>query len=214
MNENNQETMTSSDHLFMEEYEKWQDSLKSKDGYLRKALNELKFAYIIGMAYPSVFDANEFIGNFIHYLFAGIIKMDLDYVDAVQKAYKSLSNLVTVEETDLDLLQLVFYLGINDFHNMNYRKVNAEGHEPKLSFACVKKVTEQFRKHENPHDELVESVPYIARSPCFELENFPQCKEYCEWFSKVIKTVSKKELLTLMRFVLINDLFSDSDIFT
>ena len=65
-------------------------------------------------------------------------------------------------------------------------------------------ITNDFKATSGGADPMFNSIPYIKQSPCLQLDENPACEEFCKWHDKLVgKKLSKKELLTLMRWAIV-----------
>ena len=65
-------------------------------------------------------------------------------------------------------------------------------------------ITNDFKATSGGADPMFNSIPYIKQSPCLQLDENLACEEFCKWNDKLVgKQLSKKELLTLMRWAIV-----------
>ena len=67
-------------------------------------------------------------------------------------------------------------------------------------FEHMFKVAEAQTITSNPPDPMFGEKSYLAKSPCLEIDQHPECQAYCEWHAKTLiqGKLSKEEILALM----------------
>ena len=111
----------------------------------------------------------------------------------MHNALTNLSHLMTLDDTNVDLLELVKFLAVNQFQNLESTS--------NLSYPCFGRFLSHYNNHENKKEShfLSEDVAFIAKSPCLDTDKFPECQTFCSWFAMATKSLSKNEILTMMR---------------
>ena len=190
--------------------------LESNDAIDKESMDELKFLYISSMLYPEMFQLHENLGSFVHYNVVFMLAIVVDHSagekEFVRKTFSSLTNLMTIEKYNLNLLMFIKLLTINDFnYNIPYDPNDANAaNDFKITSQlesihltpCLRKMKKLYKEIEQSTelDRKMTDIPrYSNISPCLELANHKECTSFCQWFSTVMKNVPKDEVLTLMR---------------
>ena len=139
------------------------------------------------------------IGTFLHYMFIYIIR-NSKITRNKEVAFSNLIKLMTLKEYDLDLLMVIKLFGVNEFLNIPLLKkfeMPNKSIQSCLNHMTVKtNDTKYMTKKDLINDKMVSD--YIEKSPCYNLETYPVCEDYCKWHAKVTETLTKEELLTLL----------------
>ena len=175
----------------------------------KKAADEMKFFYLLGTKYNDLFYTNRNLGDFIHYLMVDITRLtNLKETKSVSpltlqhSAYSSLSKLLNVKKLNASVLLLTRLLANNHFQNMNLFKEFERKTQNKLMMNCLDHVNQDritFDNSSNTHDVLLDHDPLIMLSPCFQLDKYPTCEVFCAYFSNVMKSMTKQDILSLVR---------------
>ena len=67
-------------------------------------------------------------------------------------------------------------------------------------FEHMFKVAEAQTITSNPPDPMFGEKSYLAKSPCLEIDQHPECQAYCDWHDKTLiqGKLNRKEILALM----------------
>ena len=100
----------------------------------------------------------------------------------------ALAKLMTMDETDTDLIFISKIFSLNDF--------SALADDPNLViYQTFHKCFEYMSNVKKAFKGM-----YTQRSPCLDLNENSKCREFCEWHNEFINNkLQKQEFLTLMR---------------
>ena len=142
------------------------------------ALDELKFLRMI--AHNGAFRSRQ-IGTFLHYIVLNAIKQgSSQYSNSILSRVKSL-----LSTDGKDFLLMTKFFGINDFKNLDLLKT----YELTNEFDDLSKVNVCYNKLIKPSNESIDhefgtkksNNRVMSPSPCHTIENYPECKVFCDW---------------------------------
>ena len=181
------------DYGFEMEYEeKWNpESLQMK---------ELKFMYFLSVAHPNTVHPRN-VGDFVHYSMMNIDNSENP--DLKRHSTRSLNQLMTIKEDNVNLLLLTRLLSTNEFSNI-LKQPSEFDYQNEFIFAtntCIKQMADERSATLNMRESgsLHEEIPYIKETPCLQFNISQDCRNFCDWFVKSLNKISKKELLVLTR---------------
>ena len=113
---------------------------------------------------------------------------------------------MTIKEDNIDLQTYLTLCGINEFTNLiqlkEFEKFKDEQTNECLNQMFMKVKDAKNKQELDPAIHGKVSIPtYSEPSPCGNLENYPNCKNYCEWHKRHFKHVSKQLVHAAMRYV-------------
>ena len=183
--------MEPNDFDYSKEYNAWKNDLRKENQI--NILNDLKYAYMTSYHYPHDFQTCCNLGNSIHYWIVDILKSEFE----IHTALTYLDELMTTED-GLNLMQLTKLFSINEFSNLYSRD------ESKIDFhspVCLRNMTNDMllQSTSKGMDAMKKPIPHVQKSPCLELKKYPECADFCDWFSRILKSFSPSEILAIVR---------------
>ena len=155
--------------------------------------------YFLSVSHPLTVHPKN-IGDFIHY---SMIDIDnSENPDMKIRSTKSLNQLMTIKEGNVNLLLLTRLLSTNEFSNILKQSSEFDDQDEFVSMkTCFKQMdAERFATLiDRESGSLQEEMPYIKETPCLQSNISQVCRYFCDWFGKARGKISKKELLVLTR---------------
>ena len=140
------------------------------------------------------------IGDYVHY---SMIDIDnSENPDMKRRSTRSLNQLMTIKEGNVNLLLLTRLLSTNEFSNILKQSSEFDDQDEFVSMkTCFKQMdAERFAfLIDRETGSLQEEMPYIKETPCLQSNISQVCRYFCDWFGKARGKISKKELLVLTR---------------
>ena len=162
-------------------------------------MREMKFMYFLSVSHPLTVHPKN-IGDFIHY---SMIDIDnSENPDMKIRSTKSLNQLMTIEEGNVNLLLLTRLLSTNEFSNILKQSSEFDDQDEFVSMkTCFKQMdAERFATLiDRETGSLQEEMPYIKETPCLQFNISQDCRNFCDWFVKSLGKISRKEQLVLTR---------------
>ena len=121
----------------------------------------------------------------------------------IQRPYASLQNLFLKSGDHYSLLDVSRSLALNEFKNVKLYQEWTSTLQNDSIYHCFETMMKHYRKEKNLYDgeSMNEDELYFERSPCINsTKNHEVCKDYCQWFEKTMASLTKKEILSLMRY--------------
>ena len=183
--------MEPNDFDYSKEYNAWKNDLRKEKQI--NILNDLKYTYMTSYHYPNDFQPYCNLGDSIHYWIVDILKSGFK----INIALGHLDELMTTED-GLNLMQLTKLFSINEFSNLYSRD------ESKIDFhspVCLRNMTNDMllQSTSKGMDAMKKPIPHVQKSPCLELKKYPECADFCDWFSRILKSFSPSEILAIVR---------------
>ena len=143
------------------------------------------------------------MGTRILYIFYNFLKIN---PKLAKETFQSIQKLMTIKEDNIDLQTYLTLCGINEFTNLiqlkEFEKFKDEQTNECLNQMFMKVKDAKNKQELDPAIHGKVSIPtYSEPSPCGNLENYPNCKNYCEWHKRHFKHVSKQLVHAAMRYV-------------
>ena len=140
------------------------------------------------------------VGTFLHYMFINIMKSK--QTELIEEAFSYLRRLMTLKENNLDLLMVTILFGINQYQNIKTPLLKKYEMPNESIQSCFNHMTAHMNETKSVvNDDLINGktqTVYSTRSPCIDIETYPVCEHYCQWHSKVRKTLTREEIQTLL----------------
>ena len=121
----------------------------------------------------------------------------------IQRPYASLQNLFLKSGDHYSLLDVLRSLALNEFGNVKLYQEWTSALQNESIYHCFESMMKHYRKEKNLYDveSMNEEELYFERSPCTnKTKNHVVCKDYCQWFEETMARLTKKEILSLMRY--------------
>ena len=184
--------MEPNDFDYNTEYRQWGKMLLLENQY--NLLNDLKYAYMTSFHYPHDFQPCDNLGSSIHYWIVDILKSKFE----MNVALGYLDNLMTTED-GINLLHLSTLFSVNEFSNLYLKDGTKDSFH---SSVCLKNMRNNWLLNltSNSIEVMKKSIPQVQKSPCLELEKYPECKNFCVWFGSVLKFLAPLEILAMNRY--------------
>ena len=123
-----------------------------------------------------------------------------------------LHELFTISGHNVSLPDISYLYSIIDFRELtqNHSTKFALGHSSRINVKesfkfCFEKVADQIPNmgKNSFYDQIMKTEDFIhAIYPCLEEENYPECKEYCNWHKDFFGKWSRNNFLSVMRYAL------------
>ena len=155
------------------------------------ALDELIFLRMI--ASNEALRSNQ-IGTFLHYIVLNAVKQGSNlYSKSILSRVKSL-----LSTEGKDFLLMTKFFGLNDFKNLDFLTPFDLTNE----IDDLSKVNECYNKLIKPSNESIDHEfgikksdnRFMSPSPCHMIENYPECKVFCEWHQKISESLTLLEI--------------------
>lgn len=117
-------------------------------------------------------------------------------------ASKNLIDLMTIKESNINLLLATKSFGLNDFSSI---QLEMTPFVEQTINPCIMNVTEKESNHISDQDllfQLKKSIVSIEESPCNDIETFPMCENYCGYQKNLTTFLTKQDIQTIMRYIL------------
>ena len=133
------------------------------------------------------------IGTYLHYVVLDAIKQERSR-EYSQSMVSRVTSLLSIQEKDFLLITKLY--GLNDVKNLEF----LESHELSNDFYNLSRVNECYIRltkssNESVSQELEKKKSksrYMFPSPC--LENYPECKAFCEWHQTMAGSITTSEI--------------------
>ena len=103
-----------------------------------------------------------------------------------------------------NLLDVLRSLSLNEFGNVKLYQEWTSDLQNDSIYNCFETMMKHYSKEKDLYDveSMNEEELYFERSPCVNslTKNLEVCKDYCRWFEMTMSSLSKKEILSLMRY--------------
>ena len=142
-----------------------------------------------------------------------------DYVNLYKKEIMMpiINDIFTIPKQNITLSDIALVYTAMDFRILSKKKVQmwTMGLEkgqfddsPQLNNylkSCLEEVQSKTLEKQTTLEKYINkhigyNAKYMEPSPCFNLETFPTCKQYCTWHRNFFQEIPKNEFLTIMKY--------------
>ena len=109
-----------------------------------------------------------------------------------------LQKLFTLSGQDLSLPKITHMYSLKDFNVLLLENDNSY-----QFLKCLRNISNEISiTNENDFLDQVNIQKFMNKSPCLELNRYPECSTYCKWHNDLFTSQGMTEFLTVMRYAL------------